>query len=141
MPRAILADLEPGSIEIVKASQAGRLFRPDNFVCGVSGAANNWAKGFYTDGSELIESIFDIIRKEIETCDCFQGFQITHSIGGGTGAGLGTLILQKVKEEFPDRIMTTFSVIPSPKVRISMSLIYDRGLSEKYPEYCDSFVS
>ena len=39
-----------------------------------------------------------------------------HSIGGGTGSGLGTLILSKMKEEYPDRINQTFSVFPSPKV-------------------------
>ena len=28
----------------------------------------------------------------------------------------GTLLISKVREEYPDRIMETFSVIPSPKV-------------------------
>ena len=45
-----------------------------------------------------------------------QGFQLCHSLGGGTGAGMGTLLISKVREEYPDRIMETFSVIPSPKV-------------------------
>ena len=46
-----------------------------------------------------------------------QGFQLTHSLGGGTGSGMGTLIISKIREEYPDRIMMTFSVVPSPKVR------------------------
>ena len=50
------------------------------------------------------------------TRDSVQGFQITHSLGGGTGAGMGTLLISKIREEFPDRMMATFSVIPSPKV-------------------------
>ena len=29
---------------------------------------------------------------------------------------MGTLLISKVREEYPDRIMETFSVIPSPKV-------------------------
>lgn len=45
-----------------------------------------------------------------------QGFQLTHSLGGGTGSGLGTLLISKMREEYPDRIMNTFSVMPSPKV-------------------------
>jgi tubulin beta len=45
------------------------------------------------------------------------GFQLTHSLGGGTGSGLGTLLLAKIREEYPDRIMKTYSVIPSPKVK------------------------
>jgi hypothetical protein len=43
----------------------------------------------------------DCVRKEAEACDCLQGFQMTHSIGGGTGAGLGSLLLQKLSEEYP----------------------------------------
>jgi len=43
-----------------------------------------------------------------------QGFQVVHSLGGGTGSGMGTLLNSKVREEYPDRIMETFSVIPSP---------------------------
>lgn len=84
---------------------------------GQSGAGNNWAKGHYTEGAELVDSVLDVIRKEAEKCDCLQGFQLTHSLGGGTGSGMGTLLVSKIREEFPDRIMNTFSVVPSPKVR------------------------
>ena len=44
VPRAVLADLEPGTMDSVRAGPLGRLFRPDNFVFGASGAGNNWAK-------------------------------------------------------------------------------------------------
>merc|ERR1719449_27258 len=71
------------------AGPFGQLFRPDNFVFGQSGAGNNWAKGHYTEGAELIDSVLDVVRKEAEGCDCLQGFQITHSLGGGTGTGMG----------------------------------------------------
>lgn len=47
----------------------------------------------------------------------YQGFQLTHSLGGGTGSGMGTLLINRMREEYPDRIMNTFSVFPSPKVR------------------------
>lgn len=55
-------------------------------------------------------------RKEVESCDCLQGFQLTHSLGGGTGSGLGTLLISRIHEEYPDRIMATYSIVPSPKV-------------------------
>jgi len=35
------------------------------------------------------------VRKEAEGCDCLQGFQICHSLGGGTGSGMGTLLISK----------------------------------------------
>ena len=65
-------------------------------------------KGHYTEGAELIDSVLDVVRKEAEGCDCLQGFQLCHSLGGGTGAGMGTLLISKVREEYPDRIMETF---------------------------------
>ena len=64
----------------------------------------------------MIDSVLDVVRKEAEGCDCLQGFQLIHSLGGGTGSGMGTLLISKVREEYPDRIMATFSIIPSPKV-------------------------
>ena len=41
---------------------------------------------------------------------------MTHSLGGGTGSGLGTLVISKIREEYPDRILSTTSVLPSPRV-------------------------
>ena len=32
---------------------------------------------------------------------------------------MGTLLISKIREEYPDRMMMTFSVVPSPKVRWS----------------------
>ncbi|EYC15915.1 hypothetical protein Y032_0035g3042 [Ancylostoma ceylanicum] len=116
VPRAVLVDLEPGTMDSVRSGPYGQLFRPDNYVFGQSGAGNNWAKGHYTEGAELVDNVLDVVRKEAEGCDCLQGFQLTHSLGGGTGSGMGTLLISKIREEYPDRIMSSFSVVPSPKV-------------------------
>ncbi|CAE7040528.1 BTU1 [Symbiodinium sp. CCMP2592] len=159
VPRAVLMDLEPGTMDSVRAGPFGQLFRPDNFVFGQTGAGNNWAKGpapgcasrelllvvvdvvvlvlrsgiralaFVGEGAELIDSVLDVVRKEAEGCDCLQGFQLCHSLGGGTGAGMGTLLISKVREEYPDRIMETFSVIPSPKVSDTVVEPYNAVLS------------
>ncbi|THD19263.1 Tubulin beta chain [Fasciola hepatica] len=116
VPRSILCDLEPGTMDAVRCGTVGHLFRPDNYVYGSTGAGNNWAKGHYTDGAELIDSIVEVVRKEAELCECLQGFQVVHALGGGTGAGMGTLLVSKIREEFPDRIVCSFSTVPSPKV-------------------------
>jgi len=129
VPRACLVDLEPGTVDVIKASPVGTLFKPDNFVFGASGAGNNWAKGHYTEGAELIEEALDVVRKEVENCDCPQGFQICHSLGGGTGSGMGTLVLLKLRDAYPDRILTTFSVYPSPKVSDTVVEPYNAVLS------------
>ncbi|AQZ15218.1 TUB2 (YFL037W) [Zygosaccharomyces parabailii] len=113
VPRSVNVDLEPGTIDAVRNSNIGNLFRPDNYIYGQSSAGNVWAKGHYTEGAELVDSVMDVIRREAESCDSLQGFQITHSLGGGTGSGMGTLLISKIREEFPDRMMATFSVMPS----------------------------
>jgi len=71
----------------------------------------------------------DVVRREAENCDCLQGFQLAHSLGGGTGSGMGTLLISKIREEYPDRIMNTFSVVPSPKVSDTVVEPYNATLS------------
>lgn len=73
VPRAVLMDLEPGTMDSIRSGPFGQIFRPDNFVFGQSGAGNNWAKGHYTEGAELIDAVLDVVRKEAENCDCLQG--------------------------------------------------------------------
>merc|ERR1712242_362214 len=115
--------------DVIKASSIGPVFKPDNMVFGNNGAGNNWAKGHYTEGAELVESVLDRIHQEIEQADSPQGFQIFHSLGGGTGSGMGTLLLLKVRDAYPDRITTTYSVFPSPKVSDTVVEPYNAVLS------------
>eukprot|EP00439_Symbiodinium_sp_Y106_P084246 s75_g25.t1 len=151
VPRAVLMDLEPGTMDSVRAGPFGQLFRPDNFVFGQTGAGNNWAKGHYTEGAELIDSVLDVARNgagisihrnytmSINTIvKIITFFIITiwklllhhqHSHKNRTGAGMGTLLVSKVREEYPDRIMETFSVIPSPKVSDTVVEPYNAVLS------------
>jgi len=128
-PRAILVDLEPGTIDVVKGLEFGKTFKQDDQVFGNNGAGNNWAKGHYTEGAELVEQVIDRIRKNFESCDCPQGFQICHSLGGGTGSGMGTLLLLKIRDSYPDRITKTYSVYPSPKVSDTVVEPYNAVLS------------
>ena len=102
---------------------------PNSFVFGQTGAGNHWAKGHYTEGAELIDSVLDVVRKEARGCDCLQVFQICHSLGGGTSSGMGALLISKIREEYPDRIMETSSVIPSPKVSDTVVEPYNAVLS------------
>ncbi|MFS7962662.1 putative purine-nucleoside phosphorylase [Helianthus anomalus] len=129
VPRPVLMDLEPGAMESIRSGPNGLIFRPDNFVFGQSGAGNNWAKGHYTEGAELIDSVLDVVRKEAENCDSLQVFQVCHSLRGDTGSSMGTLLMSKIREEYPDRMMLTFSVFPSPKVSDTVVEPYNATLS------------
>jgi tubulin beta len=129
VPRAINFDLEVGVLDAIRKSEIGKLFKPNNMIAGQSGAGNNWAKGHYTEGAELIDQVMDAGRREAESCDTLQGFQVTQSLGGGTGSGMGTLLISKLREEYPDRMMLTYSVYPSPKVSDTVVEPYNTLLS------------
>ena len=43
--------------------------------------------------------------------------------------GMGTLLISKIREEYPDRMMLTFSVFPSPKVSDTVVEPYNATLS------------
>ena len=68
VPRAILLDLEPGTMDSVRSGPFGQIFRPDNFVFGHSGAGNNWAKGHYTEGAELVDTVSRYLAYSNMTC-------------------------------------------------------------------------
>merc|ERR1711998_802110 len=42
---------------------------------------------------------------------------------------MGTLLISKIREEYPDRVMLTFSVVPSPKVSDTVGEPYNATLS------------
>ena len=116
-------------MDAIRATEVGKMFKPDNFVYGINSAGNNWAKGHYTEGAELVEQCLDVIRHEAEACECLQGFQMTHSLGGGTGSGMGTLLLSKLKEDYPDRMVMTYSVFPSANVSDTITEPYNTTLA------------
>jgi tubulin beta len=81
-------------MDSVRAGPYGQLFRPDNFVFGQTGAGNNWAKGHYTEGAELIDSVLDVVEKKLKDVIVFKVSKSPHSLGGGTGSGMGTYSFQ-----------------------------------------------
>ncbi|KAL4205532.1 hypothetical protein AMTRI_Chr01g115050 [Amborella trichopoda] len=124
-------DLEPGTMDSVRSGPYGQIFRADNFVFAQSGAENNWATGHYTGGAELIDSVpvldlstfvvplANVVNGHpilIWLCKHITGFQVCHSLGGGTGSGMGILLISKIREVYPDRMMLSFSMFPSQKV-------------------------
>ena len=71
----------------------GRLYHPEQIISGKEDAANNYARGHYTIGKEIVDLVLDRIRKLADNCTGLQGFLAFHATGGGTGSGLGSLIL------------------------------------------------
>ncbi len=103
---------DPSPINHLSAGPLAKFYRGDNLVASLNGygAGNSWPKGHYTEGPEIINQLLDVVRMEAERAESLQGFQFVHSLGGGTGSGMGTLLLSKLREEFADKIMWTWSV-------------------------------
>jgi hypothetical protein len=51
-------------------------------ITGKEDAANNYARGHYTIGKEMIDLVLDRIRKMADKCTGLQGFLVFHSFGG-----------------------------------------------------------
>lgn len=49
-------------------------------MCGKTKTYNNWAKGYYTVGGEVLEEALKIVRTEVEACDSVQGWKF-NSLG------------------------------------------------------------
>lgn len=111
--RSLVVDTEEGVINQLQKSEIGALFDNKHFIKGVSGAGNNWAHGHYHYGPTYKESILDNINKLVEESDSPQCFMFTHSLGGGTGSGLGTYIIQTLNEYYQDIFKFSVTVFPS----------------------------
>ena len=69
-------------VDEVRCGTYRQLFNPDQLVTGKDDAANNYARGHYTIGKEIIEPTMDKLRKMADQCNGFQGFIMFHSFGG-----------------------------------------------------------
>jgi len=48
-------------------------------------------------------------------CDCLHSFTMPLALCGGTGSGMGTLLISKLGEEYPDRVMCMLASQSSPR--------------------------
>ena len=128
-PRAVFIDLDPNIQNIIRSDQLNVQFRPENCLFGKCSTGNSWPKGMYEYGSELIDEALSIIRKQAENSDCLQGVQLFHSLGGGTGSGLSSLLSSHLKDEYPNELLTSFSIFPSPQVSDSVLEPYNAILT------------
>ena len=115
-PRAIFADLDAYTIETIKESPSGESYHPNQLIAGKEDAAGNFASGYYLRGHEFIGSLLERIDKMVEASGTIQGFIMTRSLGGGTGSGLSSLLLQILQEKYPKTGKITFDILPSLSV-------------------------
>merc|ERR1719471_2238018 len=129
IPRNLFIDLEASCIQQIKKAPMGKQFNGDYNICGKEDAANNFARGHYTVGKEKMDSINEKVKSIVEACDNLQGFIITHSVGGGTGSGLGMLILERLAVDYRKKSKIGFEIYPAPSISTCIVEPYNGLLS------------
>jgi len=129
VPRAVFLDLEPSVIDEVRTGKYKGLYHPEQLISGKEDAANNYARGHYTVGKNIVDTALDRIRRLAEACKGLQGFLIFHAVGGGTGSGLGSLLLERLSVDYGKKSKLGFTVYPSPQVSTAVVEPYNSVLS------------
>lgn len=129
VPRCVMLDLEPTVIDEVRTGTYRQLFHPEQLISGKEDAANNFARGHYTIGKEIVDLALDRIRKLADMCTGLQGFMVYHAVGGGTGSGLGSLLLERLSVDYGKKSKLSMCVFPSPQVSGAVVEPYNSILS------------
>ncbi|KAH9695043.1 Tubulin alpha chain [Citrus sinensis] len=150
VPRAVFVDLEPTVIDEVRTGTYRQLFHPEQLISGKEDAANNFARGHYTIGKEIVDLCLDRIRKLADNCTGLQGFLVFNAVGGGTGSGLGSLLLERLSVDYGKKsklgftpynsVLSTHSLLEHTDVAVLLDneAIYDicrRSLDIERPTY------
>ncbi|RDA92997.1 hypothetical protein CP533_5500 [Ophiocordyceps camponoti-saundersi (nom. inval.)] len=129
VPRAIYCDLEPNVVDEVRTGPYRTLFHPEMMITGKEDASNNYARGHYTVGKELIDGVLDKIRRVADNCVGLQGFLVFHSFGGGTGSGFGALLMERLSVDYGKKSKLEFCVYPAPQTATSVVEPYNSILT------------
>jgi len=129
VPRCVMIDLEPTVIDEVRTGTYRQLYHPEQLISGKEDAANNYARGHYTIGKEIIDLVLDRIRKLADNCTGLQGFLVFHSFGGGTGGGFGSLLLERLSIDYGKKSKVEFAIYPAPQVSTAVVEPYNACLT------------
>nr|CCC89303.1 unnamed protein product [Trypanosoma congolense IL3000] len=127
--RCVLVDSEPKVVQGVYDRHAD-IIRPENVVCGHSGRGNHWALGYYglnnpksrrsadkaaaarpfqfTKDQRLKDQcvVRDALRalhaetRRTNDTEEFEAILVLHSLAGGTGSGMTSLLMEKIRYYF-----------------------------------------
>lgn len=98
-------------------------------ITGKEDASNNYARGHYTVGKELIDQVLDKVRRVADNCVGLQGFLVFHSFGGGTGSGFGALLMERLSVDYGKKSKLEFCVYPAPQTATSVVEPYNSILT------------
>merc|ERR1712150_384000 len=94
---------------------AASAFDPASAAWAQGGRGGNFALGYVgdTSSSELHSQALECTRRQVEKCygTCL-GVALFHSVGGGSGSGLGVRIAEEFRDIYPDLPLLSCSVLP-----------------------------
>lgn len=125
-PRALWVDAEP---QAMQQHTKGMLLREGQQVWGRESAAGNFARGLFEVAPKMADRMTDQLRCMVERCSALQGFSVFHSVGGGTGSALASLLLAHLADEYPKLHAVSFTVFPSPNLSSSTVEPYNAVLT------------
>merc|ERR1712158_127841 len=102
VPRAVFVDLEPTVVDEVRTGTYRQLFHPEQLISGKEDAANNFTG--------------------------LQGFMVYNACGGGTGSGLGCLLLERLSVDYGKKSKLSFTVWACPQVATAVVEPYNTVL-------------
>ncbi|XP_027464740.1 tubulin alpha-1C chain-like [Zalophus californianus] len=129
VPRAMFVDREPVVIAEVRTGTYQQLFHPEQLITGKEDAANNYARGHYIIGKEIIDLVLDRIWKLADQCTSLQGILVFHSFGGGTGFGFTSLLMERLSVDYGKKSKPEFSMYPAPQVSTAVVEPYNSILT------------
>merc|ERR1712193_385337 len=100
----------------------------DKSIGGGEDAFNTWARGHYTIGKEIVDLCLDRIRKLADNCTGLQGFMVFNACGGGTGSGLGCLMLERLSVDYGKKSKLSFTMWSCPQVATAVVEPYNTVL-------------
>ncbi|RYH15765.1 hypothetical protein EON65_31160 [archaeon] len=135
--RALLVDMECGVLQETMKGPLADLFDQHQYLYDVSGAGNNFAQGYYQYGPQYREKIVEGLRHNAEQCESLQTYLVTHSLGGGTGSGVGSYLLGVLSDEYPKVARFAMSVFPSGDSDVITSPYNTVLATQQLLEHCD----
>ena len=87
--------------------------------------ANNFARGCFTLSGKLMDAMVDKIRKSVEVCELPQGFFINHSLSGGTGSGLTSVLLLNLSTEYSKYPRIQMPIFPGQSLASAITEPYN----------------
>ncbi|CAL6091657.1 Beta-tubulin_2 [Hexamita inflata] len=100
-PNTLFIDTCPETLTKMQHSDLGKFLGP--FLTGSSSTNNSFGAGYFNQHI-LMNKVINELRKKSEKCDKLKQFQIIQALGGGTGSGTGSKMVEMLRENYSCQI-------------------------------------